>query len=60
MSEWLQVALEPHVVRRALKYAVVVGLVLIGINHGEAIWSHDLDAMRLLRMGLTVFVPYVV
>jgi len=48
------------VVRRAIAYAVVVGAVLIGINHGGAIWSGDVDASSVVRMGLTVMVPYVV
>lgn len=41
-------------------YAVVVGSVLIAINHGQAIWEGDLTRPRLIRMGLTVLVPYVV
>lgn len=48
------------VVRRALGYAVVVGAVLITINHGDAILRGDLPVSRLARMGLTVMVPYVV
>ena len=47
-------------VRRALGYGVVVGAVLIAINHGDAILRGDLDPVRLLKMGLTVFVPYTV
>jgi hypothetical protein len=48
------------VVRRALGYAVVVGAILIGINHGDAILRGDMDLVRLLKMGLTVIVPYTV
>lgn len=47
-------------VRRALGYGVVVGAVLIAINHGDAILRGDLDSVRMLKMGLTVFVPYTV
>jgi hypothetical protein len=47
-------------VRRALGYAVVVGSVLITINHGDSILRGDLDSTRLLKMGLTVLVPYIV
>jgi hypothetical protein len=57
---WLQVATEPAVVRRALKYAVVVGVILILINHGDALLHGDLTTGRLLKMGLTVLVPYAV
>jgi hypothetical protein len=53
-------ALKPSVVKRALKYAVVVGAILITINHGDAILRGDLPPARLFRIGLTVLVPYVV
>ena len=54
------VAASPGVVRRALAYAVVVGALLIAINHGDAILAGELDAGRLGKMGLTVLVPYAV
>jgi len=57
---FLSLALSPPVVRRALKYAVVVGAVLIGINHGDALIHGEVGAGRLLKMGLTVLVPYMV
>jgi len=60
MPGWLAVATRPRVVRRALKYAVLVGSVLIAINHGDAIVRGEVTTDRLLRMGLTVVVPYVV
>ena len=60
MIEWLKIAAEPTAVRRALKYAVVVGAVLITINHGDAIVSGNITTTRLLKMGLTVMVPYIV
>ncbi len=34
---WLRLALEPRVVNRALKYAVVVGAILIAINEWDLI-----------------------
>ena len=60
MREWLSVACQRDVVLRACKYAVVVGAVLIGINHGDALLAGELDPRRLLKMGLTLGVPYVV
>jgi hypothetical protein len=59
-GEWLAVAASPRVVRRAAAYAVVVGAVLIAINHGDSILAGDVPRERLWRMGLTVVVPYVV
>ena len=60
VREWLSVACERGIVMRASKYAVVVGAVLITINHGDALLAGELDLRRLLKMGLTVLVPYVV
>lgn len=60
MSHWVRLSLRGSVVRRALKCAVVVGAILIGINHGDALLHGDLTDSRLLKMGLTVMVPYMV
>jgi hypothetical protein len=59
-GRWLAVATERAVVLRACKFAVVVGAVLIAINHGDALLAGDVSTRRLLQMGLTVLVPYVV
>lgn len=60
MKEWLGTALSPSVRRRALRVSAVVGSVLIAINHGDALLRGDLSPARLLRMGLTLLVPYLV
>ena len=60
MKDTLQLALRPSIVKRALKYAVVVGLILISINHGDALLHGELSGGRLFKMALTVLVPYVV
>jgi len=60
MKQWLQTAFQASVIKRALKYALVVGAVLIAINHGDALWRGELNTVRLLKMGLTVMVPYLV
>jgi len=57
---WLKVALSPTVVRRALWYAVVVGAILIFINHGDALMAGRIDSKRLIKMLLTITVPYAV
>lgn len=48
------------VVRRALGYAVVVGAILIAINHGGALLRGEFDLARGFQMGLTILVPYTV
>ena len=57
---WLRLALTPSVVRRGMAYAVIVGAVLILINHGDALLRGEVSAGRAWRMGLTLLVPYAV
>ncbi len=45
---------------RSTKVALLVGAALIAINHGDAILAGDVDRGRLLKMALTVLVPYLV
>ena len=54
------VAVSAPVVRRAFGYLVVVGAVLVAINHGDAILRGDVDATRLAKIVITPLVPYVV
>ncbi len=56
----LAIAFRPDVFKRALGYAVVVGAILIAINHGDAILSGEISRGRLLKMLLTICVPYCV
>ena len=58
MREWFQLAFRASVVKRALKYALIVGLILIAINDSDAILSGRISRGVLLRMLLTVIVPY--
>jgi len=60
MNEWLSIATQRPVVRRGLLYALIVGSILISINHGDALMRGEVDGRRLLKMGLTTLVPYLV
>jgi hypothetical protein len=60
MKERFLLAFQPSVVKRALKYAVVVGFILIAINHSDEILSGHVTSGVLLKMLLTMTVPYVV
>jgi hypothetical protein len=52
-TEFCTLAVCRDVVRRALKTAAVVGVILVVINHGAA----PLDGARLARIMLTFAVP---
>jgi hypothetical protein len=60
LAEWFRLARSGPIVRRALRYAAGIGTLLIVINHGDAILRGDWSTPRLLRMALTVMVPYCV
>ena len=60
MKIWLRLAFSRQIIRRALISAVVVGAVLITINHGDALLKGDISLDRSLKMGLTMVVPYIV
>ncbi len=57
---WLRLAAHPAVVKRAFAMAAIVGLILIAINHGSAIFAGQITRLRLLQICLTILVPYVV
>jgi len=56
----LKVACRPRVVRTALKFALIVGPILVLINHGDAILAGTMDHVAWLKSALTVLVPYLV
>ena len=58
--DWLRLAAHPGTVRRAGITALVVGGILIAINHGQAILSGNITCARWIQMCLTAIVPYIV
>ena len=57
---WWATAISGPVVRRALAYLLIVGSILILINHGDALLRGDVDPARLFKMFITPLVPYCV
>jgi 2-keto-3-deoxy-galactonokinase len=57
---WLRLAAHPRTAKRAFTTALIVGIVLIAINHGSAIISGQFTRARLFQMCLTILVPYIV
>ncbi len=60
VSDWIRVATSKSVVRRSLKYGAIVGSVLVTINRGDSILRAELGQGELVRIGLTMLVPYLV
>jgi hypothetical protein len=60
LRAWLSVATRRSVLLQALATAVVVGTILMAINHGDALLNGRLDAGLVLQIGLTYVVPFLV
>lgn len=57
---FLRVAFQWAVVRRSLIIAAIVGVILVGINHGTCLLAGEFDSMCAVKSGLTLLVPYCV
>ena len=60
MKIWLTLCFTKPVMKRASWTALIVGTILILINHGNAIFKGEVDSTRVFQMCLTVIVPYIV
>jgi len=60
MKIWLTLCFTKPVMKRASWTALIVGTILILINHGNSILKGEVDLTRVLQMCLTVIVPYIV
>lgn len=60
INEWLKIALKKNILTRALKVALVVGSILMLINHGDVILSNGLSIKEFIKIALTYLVPYCV
>ncbi|MBW1668497.1 MAG: nitrate/nitrite transporter NrtS [Deltaproteobacteria bacterium] len=57
---WWQATTSRPAVKRALAFAVVVGPILIIINHGDSLIKGHVSLVSLTKMAMTVAVPYCV
>ena len=60
MKEWIALALEPSVRRRAVKVAGIVGTILTVINHGDVLLYGQATTTVWVKIALTFVVPYCV
>jgi len=60
MKFWLKTARDPEIVRCSMKYALIVGPILVAINQGNAILQGTVSGVGLLKISLTMLVPYLV
>jgi hypothetical protein len=60
LKQKLEVAFSPTIMKRSLKVSIIVGTLLMLINHGDALFNGELDLIRMLKILLTYTVPYLV
>lgn len=60
MKIWLTLCFTKPMMKRASWTALIVGTILILINHGNSILKGEVNLTRILQMCLTVIVPYIV
>jgi len=58
--QWLTLAASSSVILRSLKVAMVVGTILVFINHADVIFNGELTVSHLIKIILTYCVPYCV
>ncbi len=60
LAVWFRVARRPDIVGRSLRVALVVGTVLVAINHGDLFLSGNWRSYLLWKVPLTYCVPFAV
>jgi class 3 adenylate cyclase len=59
-KQLFNLAIENSLIKRACIFAVIVGTILITINHSHAILNNQLDRTRVIQILLTLLVPFFV
>ena len=60
ISDYLKLATRWPVVKRSIFFAIVVGSILVAINHGRCVLAGKFNLNCLASSILTVIVPYCV
>lgn len=57
---WLEAATLNEVVTRSMRVSLIVGTILVGINHGDVLLGAGLSPGMFWKIPLTYLVPYSV
>ena len=57
---WFKIATQQNIVLRAFKLALIVGSILMLINHGDVLLNNELTSKGFIKIIVTYFVPYCV
>ncbi len=59
-KRWVHAALSPAVARRSTKVSLLVGTLLVSINHGDLLLSGNVSSALFWKIPMTFCVPYAV
>ena len=60
LEKWSAIAFSPRVMKRSACYAIIVGSLLILINHGACVLNEVFTLECFLQSILSTVVPYIV
>lgn len=60
LRRWFSLAIEKNTLKRSIKVAMIVGTLLMLINHGDIIFKGEIQLNHMLKILLTYLVPYLV
>ena len=59
-QQYFALLTQPHIVKRGRKFSLIVGTILVLINHLETLLYGEIDLILIRKIILTYAVPYVV
>lgn len=59
-KKYISTLVDPQIVKSSGKVAIVVGTLLLIINHGAAIWHNEMNPFRWVSALISYVVPYLV
>ncbi|MEZ8017834.1 nitrate/nitrite transporter NrtS [Vibrio splendidus] len=60
LAQFIKTAGEPTILKRSLKVSLIVGTILMFINHGDKLLSSNIDATLIIKILMTYCVPFSV
>jgi hypothetical protein len=60
IKEYVTLAFSTSIVKRGVKFSVVVGTILVFINHGDDLFAGTISQLQIYKSMLTYTVPYMV
>ena len=60
LKQYLELAVKPSIVKRGLTFSLIVGTILVLINHADTLFYGEMNAVLIRKIVLTYAVPYIV